>query len=287
MVREFLSLIEAAGTRRSNTYFRSELEVPSGSDPNQNAWLTVRLKVCLRFADVNFPWGVVEAKNKAEGLVRDSDRREYRVCNWDEPSEIEFWKRFYKDGEKFWNRRFTLLTPRDYDALDFTSAGWRVRPNVLCLFRLDPVFSEAEAHRTFKVVRLGPTFWQNFRDFWTGHGIGGVGFRSNEYLLKFQDARTLVLPHELAHATDQEHIGVMQGDSQCLKGNPSADCCYDGPNIMGDGGEVWPINSRTWTDRMSWHTDTNSAAWRIALSDNVPTRKLPLETWRRSPSMPF
>jgi len=33
-----------------NTY-DSILEVPSGTDPNQNAWLTLQLRIKLNFAD--------------------------------------------------------------------------------------------------------------------------------------------------------------------------------------------------------------------------------------------
>jgi hypothetical protein len=281
MAKTFAYSISAPGPLRGS-YYNSKLEVPDGRDPNQNAWLTITLKVNLRFADVNQPCGIVEVKNKVEGMVRDSDHRVYHIRNWDSPSVAQFTRAFFQRGEKYWNRRFTLITPQDYDELDFTcrvSPGWHVRPNVLCLFRLNQVFSETEADRNIKVVRLDTTFGEDFRDFWAGRGTGGAGFRSNWELYQSVDVNDQTLHHELGHAIGQEHILALKGDAKCKTTDPNADRCYEGPNVMGEGDKIELINGLTWHERIAEHTKKDKRWWQVVLGDTTPTRKVRLGDW--------
>jgi hypothetical protein len=266
----------------SRSRYDSRLDVPDGRDPNQNAWLTITLKVNLQFADVNQPYGIVEVKNKVEGIVRDANNRTYHIRNWDAPSVAQFTRAFMLGGEKFWNRRFTLITPMDYAELDFTSRAapsFHVRPNVLCLFRLQQVFSEAEAQRNIKVVRVNTTTGEDIRDWLVGRGTNGAGFRSHWELYQSVDVNDKTLPHELGHAIGQEHALALKGDTQCKTGDLNADRCYEDDNVMGRGDKVELVNALAWHERIEQHTQKDKRWWRVVLGDTTPTRKVRLSDW--------
>jgi hypothetical protein len=217
MTKTFIDdLRRGPGPLRDSVY-DSTLEVPDGRDPNQNAWLTITLKVNLQFADANQLYGIVRTRDGV-GFVEDSDKREYRVRNWDSPSKTQCTSAFFVAGQKYWNRRFTLITPQDYDELDFTSRvspGWHVRPNVLCLFRLVPEPDANQAHRNIKVVRLNTTIGEDLRDLLWGRPANGVSFRSHWELYQWVDVYNNTLFHELGHALGQDHILALQGDVKC------------------------------------------------------------------------
>jgi hypothetical protein len=258
--------------------FVSNLEIPSGRDSLQNAWLTITLNYSLDFLDSKNPGGIVyRGKNGKGAFVRDSDRKEFAVLDWDFKSQLEFNRRFAKT-EAFWNHRFLLTTPRDYDVLDYTSfsgTGWVVRLNVLCLFRLGS--GGTLTHLPLKVVRPDPTFWDK---------VFGNEFRSHSRL--YDDADTSrTMRHEVGHALDQLHIMALKGDKQCLI-DINANRCYDTPkgepeNIMGRGDALSVANAKPWQDAIEAHTNVPElgivipkAKWQVTMAVNAPPRRIPL-----------
>ena len=100
-----------------------ELEVPSGNNPFQNAWLTLTLSYDFRFLD---------------SFVR-----------------------HFQQGEAIWNHKFLIVPPPDFDLLDYISSafpGYLMRPNILCLFRM---ISGGANAKTFNVVRLNPSVFED------------------------------------------------------------------------------------------------------------------------------
>src|SRR5262249_42764880 len=134
-------------------------------------------------------------------------------------------------------------------------------PNVICLFRLKPGLSPT--HLRINVVRPDPSFWDN---------IFGRSYRSNKFNYQIQDVDTKTLWHELGHALDQLHIMALKGDPQCMV-DVNADRCYEGPNIMGRGKELEPLNARAWNELIGHHTDTPKEKWKATLSVNTPPRQ--------------
>jgi len=242
----------------------SSLEVPDGRNPMQNAWLTITINYSLDFIDRRNLGGKAYLKNN-KAYVKDSDGVEFALSDWDSQSQTNFNKKFAK-GESFWNYKFLLITPADYDALDFTSMagqGFVCRPNVICLFRLKP--GGTPTHLSIKVVRPDLSFWDN---------VLGRSYRSDEFNYKIEDADTKTLWHELGHALDQDHVMALKGDARCMV-DINADRCYEGPNIMGRGSQLETINARAWSELIYQHTE-NRQQWVVSQAVNTPPRRIPL-----------
>lgn len=247
--------------------FDSKLEMPSGRDPGQNAWLTITINYTLNFVD---------SKNPLPSLIFQQDGKYFakpsrptpkagnvRIRDWDLESRSAFVKRF-ATGESFWNYKFLLITPRDYDAFDFTSMngpGWICRPNVICLFRMKS--GGSPNHLALNVVRK-----EKDSDF----------FRSDSGNYCNTDVNDRTLWHELGHALDQLHIRALMGDTSCLVDH---DGCYDEPpgvppNIQGHGTGLLPQNAKAWHELIATHTETPQNKWQVSLATNTPPRKLQL-----------
>ncbi len=245
--------------------FDSSLEIPNGRDPNQNAWLTITVNYTLNFVDSRnlVPGLIVQQNGKfyAKPSRPTPNAQNVQIRNWDVESRSAFVKRFAK-GEDFWNYRFLLITPQDYDAFDFTSwagPGWICRPNVICLFRLKS--GGSPNHLAINVVRK-----ERDTDF----------FRSDSGNYANTDVNNRTLWHELGHALDQLHIRALLGDPTCMVDH---DGCYDeppgvAPNIQGHGTGLIPQNAKAWHELIARHTETPQPKWQVSLATNTPPRKL-------------
>lgn len=243
--------------------FESRLEIPDGRNPNQNAWLTITINYSLRFADGKSQGAGIIFQKDGKYFARDVDGKEFPVKDWDFKSQSEFNKRFLQ-GENFWNYKFLLTTPTDYDGLDYTSwagPGWLCRPNVICLFRLN---SGGEPnHLPLTVVRTGDT-----------------NFRSSHFTYDDQDVYNKTLWHELGHALDQLHIKALLGDAKCLV-DVNHDDCYKEPagvppNIQGSGTGLLPVNAKPWQELIEHHTGIPRFKWLPTMLTDQPARKLPM-----------
>lgn len=245
--------------------FDSKLEVPDGRNPNQNAWLTVTINYSLNFVDRRNPTSKVRLKN-GKAYIKDTNNDEFELKDWDFQSQQSFNRRFCK-GADFWNYKFLLITPHDYDGLDFESMagpGWVCRPNVICLFRLKS--GGSPTHLKIDAVRPDISGWSAF---W------GTNFRSHSRLYDEDDVKSRTLWHELGHALDQLHIQALLGDKQCLV-DINADRCYDGDNIMGRGAKLEPVNAKPWRELIFHHTQVPQSKWTVTQAVNTPPRAIPL-----------
>ncbi len=246
--------------------FESKLEMPSGKDPSQNAWLTITIHYTLNFAD---------SKNIVPGLTVMQDGRwvarpsnpnakAVPIKDWDVESRANFARRFPK-GEEFWNYKFLLITPKDFDAFDyqtFSGAGWICRPNVICLLRLKS--GGTPNHLPLNIVRTGDEF-----------------FRSDKNTYADTDVGNKTLWHELGHALDQLHIrALVNVDQKCLVDINHDDCYKDPPgitpNIQGQGTGLLPQNAKAWHELIARHTETPQTKWQVSMAANTPPRKMPL-----------
>ena len=240
-----------------------ELEKPSGRDPNQNAWLTLTLGYSLDFLDRNSlgtapGGGPVIVQDGGSWWARDSDDFLFPILDWGHDEIIKF-NKVFQQGEQIWNHRFFLVTPENFDMLDYTSPsvpGVVLHPNILCLFRL---VSGLKTSQTISVVRIDPAVFEdtkyevrNYKTKATRKAM--LGFRSHSGLLTEHDVYTPVLGHELGHMIGEDHIMALKGDQQC-KVNPGLTRCYGTTpeelrNIMGGGTEITKFNAKPWTDAL-------------------------------------
>src|SRR5215472_13198748 len=108
MIKATVTAAEAAGPY--NTY-DSMLEIPSGTDPNQNAWLTLQLRIKLNFAD---------SKNQVAGLTvnqggtwyaKDTDGYLFPLLDWPAHLIARFQREFVQVSQRTWNYQYVLITP--------------------------------------------------------------------------------------------------------------------------------------------------------------------------------
>jgi hypothetical protein len=235
-----------------NTY-DSILEIPNGSNPDQNAWLTLQLRVRLNFVDSKNPSPGLTVVQGGKTYAKDSDGYLFPLLDWPPHLMARFQKEYAQRAEKTWNWQFVLITPKNYSDLDFQSFagnGVTVRPNVLCLFRMSvhgptgaidtsPAAGPLRAgtpHRTINVVNVsyavsqvslapGITPSASLPATKLVKQVDGLSWRSNAS--NYDDAdlfrpawwqkehRVLsnTVGHEVGHALGQCHI-------MGLKGNP-------------------------------------------------------------------
>ena len=274
-----------------------QLEIPSGRDPFQNAWLTLTLGYGLTFLDSRVRGKVMGSEHSGDVIVhhdelgwcaRDSDDFLFPILEWGYDS-IKTFAKLFQQGEYIWNHRFLIKPPEDFDELDFSSPAlpdYVLRPNIICLFRMQAGAKNGEA---FNVVRISPEVFEDRKYVVPNYSnkktkLAVSGFRSHEQLLTDRDVFTPVLGHELGHAINEDHILVLEGDEQC-KAKPNADRCYGQTpeelrNIMGAGTEITAINVAPWIDHLQMIVGGDALRCSIVmLTDSkvqpLPPRKIP------------
>lgn len=156
--------------------FDSMLEIPNGDNARQNAWLTLQLRIRLNFCDSKNQTGGRMVQSAGRWYAQDADDYLFPALDWTSDLTDKFMRGFVKKAQDTWNYQFLLLTPPDYNGLDY-DADWsarvplRVRPNVLCLLRVAIVgpggllddtpaagpLRKGSPHRTINVFNLDKT----------------------------------------------------------------------------------------------------------------------------------
>ena len=286
------------------------------SDPDQNAWLTVETKIALNFVDSTnpLPSRTVQAPSKPGGplrwYARDSRDWEFPMLDWTQDLKAKFAKGVQDRGEKTWNYRFLLVTPKDYEDLDFHDykGGWMVRPNVLCLYRLrivapvasctaaETISGNLQPHNTINVVRLDPSVKSVSRakappidkDKSLTKSVGtfnGSSWRSDSNNYDDSDlwkATHNTVGHEIGHLLGEEHVVCLKNaylpvcspdaDPNAQYGSDPNDPS-DAGNIMGGGNAVTLLNARPWTNAILRHT---WCFFEALTHTDLPPRKLSL-----------
>ncbi len=274
--------------------YDSSLEFPKRTSmlyKQQNAWLTLKMRIRLNFIDPGDQSGDLTHHVNGKWYAKDADDELLPIRPWTAQHREKFRKSFKKEAEETWNYQFVLQTPINYAGLDHTVstwnepvAHWRVRPNVICLYRLDLV--NKNQHYTIDVVDLNFMKPREVYEYNKKHGTniritwGDGGFRSDMRTLTFQDsARTI--GHEIGHGLGQAHIMPLLG-KKCSSSGPegfNARDCYgkskmERDNIMGRRDRIYLVNAISWQKRMAIHCPgPYPSSWRPTGIRNTPPRK--------------
>jgi hypothetical protein len=239
--------------------FDSVLEIPTSGDPSHNAMLTITLRYKLNLADAKNPTPGIIVQREGVAKARDGEGFLHSIDDWDDKRRDNYKKAVWR-AEKIWNLKFMLAPPLDYDGLDFNHPhpGWKVRPNVMCLFRME---CWGVPHLSIHAVRPNdPAPFVN--------NTARVAPRN--MTLDDQAPWRPTLGHELGHALGMRHIKAMLGDARCTA-DDNANRCYgetehELANIMGSGRELWPLNAQPWLERIEVHTGVRASRWTASLN---------------------
>lgn len=268
--------------------FDSELNT-SMVNETTNAELTIKLRVWLEqinprqvqlplFMDFLGPIQLpLDVKN-------DSDDVPWVIRQWQPKEWFSFTNEYIRDGQRFWNGRFWLRTPDDFDELDVPKGHPYCRPNIWCRFNLTLARSPADAHTSISVVQLVANEKQ-------GHDFRSTAVLYSKFDLKsdfsqdhsgkWHRQRTFI--HELGHSMGLPHIGVMTNAPSCTaavadpkKDGTNSSECYDGANseeadnVMGRGMKMTAIDALPWRKRLAEHTGTADTDWRAFRHRDYP-----------------
>ena len=281
MIKATVTAAEAASPY--NTY-DSILEVPAGTDPNQNAWLTLQLRIKLNFADSKNQVAGLTVQRGGTWYAKDTDGYLFPLLDWPAHLIARFQREFVQVAQRTWNYQFVLITPMTYSGLDFPAkvGDLTIRPNVLCLFRLSLLNSAGTpidntnaagplragaAHRTINIVNLSLATRSVSLDTGVTAGPGkpavrplttvdGLAWRSNAdsyddsdlfnptWENKEHKVLSNTVGHEIGHALGQCHVMGLKGIAAYRFTGPNA----NDPAAYGAGSpdplDAWNIMGR-------------------------------------------
>jgi hypothetical protein len=249
--------------------FDSELDV-SMVNGQTNAELTLFLRVCL----TQVPGGqTIQDANNNPNLT-------FQTHDWTPGAWSRFCQVYQRDAQQFWTGKFWLVTPNDYGDLDWPDRSPTHRPNVWCRLRVSVVTASGRPHKTIRVVRLVPPRGQSYDagtfrsqdDQYDNFDLGTV-----TYIRDRRRYRQRTIIHEVGHALDLPHIGVMAGIGACPADNTNADDCYGvtdahRQDVMGFGHRLSTHDALPWRRRIAQHTGTGDTAWAPFLIRHYPRR---------------
>jgi hypothetical protein len=259
--------------------YDSILEIPNGNNSNQNAWLTLQLRVKLNFVDSKNPLPGFTVFQDRRWYARDHNGYLFPLIDWPSHLMARFQREYAQQAQKTWNWQFMLITPTNYSGLDYQcfTRGVTVRPNVLCLFRMS-VISRTGAlldtspaagpmragapHRTINVVNIsyaagtvrlaaGVTASAAHPATKAISQVDSLSFRSNA--LNYDDADLFrpawwqnnvlsnTVGHEVGHALGQCHIMGLKGNAQYAYGGANAETQAAYGVGSGDNFDSWNI----------------------------------------------
>ncbi len=301
-------MMHSVATQKYEGVFDSYLKLHNNGHDNHT--LTLVLKIYLKQISYPIPLAV----------YFDFDNMPFLIKPWPAGEWARFTRQF-KQQCYMWNNKFWLIPPNTFSLLDVKLGKRNIRPNIYCHLYVDIVAGPSGANRIIDVVNLEKKFAAQQRGVRESQLDSGA-FRSDANTYDSLDVkerfnskpddrgqqhrlRYYTIPHEIGHALDLPHIGVVHQDPLCktailmddiqwqidsglgtnirgtmtglLAGSSNSSACYGnfapasrGENVMGGGTKFEETNAQPWVDRIALHTGTDAKAWRVSMTRMPP-----------------
>jgi hypothetical protein len=250
--------------------YDSKLEIPAAFRP-MNCDLTITLRVTMWFED--------HPTFKGQG-------RRPQTRPWTGQEMNAFKVNFQHDVQRFWDKRFWLVPPSDFSALDLPLDRPTHRPNIRCRFRLEVVDTPSQVralgktekwHAEVRVFQIQDEEAGDWRSYERDHEDRDKGGPYNKLRLTGADALPremeddriqVVAAHEVGHLLTLDHPVCPGNETRCY-----GETDQEKDEIMGLGNAVTPRMAKPWIDRIWQHTKTLPGKWRVMMRE-VPPRQM-------------
>lgn len=281
-------------------------------DAYTNAQLTIGLKVCLRQNGgapriMRMPQMTGSTRLSSAGSVRDADRHSFVFDRFDPAVWTRFTSFYQSEGQLFWDSKFWLTMPDDFDASSWLPESQRphqsvasrhsatiaphreLRPAIDCHFTLQLVENPTTAHTTIDVYNI-------VRNFTSVPGTPGATYQFRSHSTSYDASvlqsvehrriddetstpistsqRTFI--HELGHSIGLEHVGVNMHIEGCVNTDDhNSIICYGNTfqtfqNVMGAGEGLTWHEALPWRRAMEVLTGVSRHAWHVHQSPVRP-----------------
>lgn len=301
------SEVKATSEYANDIAFDSILTV--SDNPNSNCKLQIILKIfllqivpdkttALMLKAIAGALGI--SPNRDVGYKQDWNKNSKMIKDWQGSEWNDFVGEFTRQAEK-WNRKFWLMPSVDFPHFDVVQGTKVYRPNVVCEFKLEVVYTPVIAHHTVSVVNLySPN--DSFRSDSATYERNDVKDTTNwsqERMDQWREHKQNTVVHEIGHAIGLPHIGQTKSLPNCTlalifskakvpkevipaiyRDGNGANVCYgdfaaqgDADNVMGMGDKFAPENAQPWLDRLRHHLNVPVTMdnWSVYTKEALPT----------------
>lgn len=285
-------------------------------DEYTNAQLTITLKVYLRQNNgapriMRMPQMTSRTRLASTGSVRDADRHNFVFDRFEPEAWTRFTTFYQSEGQAFWDEKFWLTMPDDFDSRSWLSESQRphqsvasrhsvtiaphleLRPAIDCRFVIQLVENPASAHTTIDVYNIVRNLTSvpgtsdatyPFRSSSTSYTSSVLEAHERQYtgsdVSEPVSISQRTFLHEIGHSIGLEHVGVNLRIQGCINTDDhNSIICYGNSfqtfnNIMGAG------ESLSWHEALPWRraiealTGVNRHSWRVHQTRVLPQRVL-------------
>jgi len=283
--------------------------------PNTNFTLKIVMRMFLSQVPTN--WGTdmyvrsvaVSQRRSLDpkaryGYHRDSNDRFAIVKGWT-TSEWDQFLFAFDTQAAWWDRKFWIIPPDDFNLFDIKSGNSTVRPNIACEFDIAYVNASGNPHIKVQAANIHDPneFFRSHMTLYSSEGrhLGETASMDPITGLVRSHFNYSTIAHEIGHAIGLPHIGVIRSRPQCklavvlndlsladklgpltaalYKGGTNSNVCYgsmspndDAENVMGMGSKFAVENASPWLERLPYHirTPIDIKKWTISLSEVPP-----------------